>query len=253
MRLGGLNQSVVTIENSECGGCSFWFSAVTTNSAFGSYSSTAPKFGFCSCCDDGGEGHCPEGVPSGLEDPVTFCSTTRLGMTSKDWGNPVCNNVDVLGEEGFDMDTALNATDGTFLNETLDEPEPSPVCSFGTGDEIAVCSGSDCTGAIAGNGTLECYNEACSSGHLVDSSVACLLGKDTCATSRFTHSQVDSSTSSCVDADFFSSAVACNSSGYSCEYILVSQCTCCNGADCPPASISCYDKNFCSDTYAGHT
>jgi len=54
----------------------------------GSYGTKA-SFDPCSCCNGP---RCPDGVPrcsgSGLHD---FCSSTYLGKTCKDWGNPACN------------------------------------------------------------------------------------------------------------------------------------------------------------------
>ncbi|CAB9507493.1 expressed unknown protein [Seminavis robusta] len=249
------NRSYVELLGSECRECSFWFSAVTTNGPFGSYSYSRPEFGPCTCCDDiGDDDHCPPNVPSCQEDPVAFCSTVELGRTCQEWGNPVCANVDI-SETLLLEEEAANVTNATIITNV--SGVPAPICSLSGEDAVVVCSGLDCAGGTASNCTLECYGESCGNAVVEDSGVAC-LGEATCAGSTFFRSFVDCTTSDCKNAEFFSSSLHCNSiegDSDNCDGVVLSRCSCCSGDNCVPGSLSCDqdEVTFCNSTYAGRT
>ena len=246
-------RSVIELE-SECKSCTFWFSAVSTNRPFNAY--LEPTFGFCSCCSDtSGEGNCPEGVPSCDEDNLyDFCATSRLGMSCKDWGNPLCADIDIEVIETIENMTNAS-TNGTLPSFSMEQE-----CSISGENKILECVDIECEGVAANNCTVACYDNACTSGVFEDSGIAC-LGEDTCTSSKFYRSLVDCTNSDCTDSDYFSSSLACSSSEESynkgCKGVTLSRCSCCDGDDCPTSAslFSCYEDPFifCNSTFAGRT
>ena len=76
-----------SLEQMTCYGAEAEASVVTCED--GLNTCTGMSFDACSCCDGP---DCPRGTPrcsgSGLQE---FCSSTYLGKTCKEWGNPACN------------------------------------------------------------------------------------------------------------------------------------------------------------------
>ena len=76
-------------KDSPCYASNFYASAVTCEDGF--RSCWDADFDQCSCCDGP---DCPDNIPkcSGFGSNLPeFCSTTLLGKTCKEWGNPACN------------------------------------------------------------------------------------------------------------------------------------------------------------------
>ena len=86
-----VNQSKIDCLDSACEGTQFQSSAVYCEEYFACGGSTV--FQACSCCD--GYSTSCEGATSCTADPVGFCSSTFLGRTCAEWGNPFCSTYDI--------------------------------------------------------------------------------------------------------------------------------------------------------------
>ena len=215
-----------------CPNSSFFASAVECaggSACFGS------RFYTCSCCKE--SAFCPEGVPlctatSGLTE---FCSTLYLGQTCKDWGNPICDGVDV-------------------------GPSPEPIhpavtCSLN--QDVVSCSEgpTDCSTQTIQNCAIDCNDSTCASVTIVDSTVECATSRS-CSGSmtRSTVNCGESGTGACT-VTFEASAITCKGgvSGWQSRY--EGDCNCCDGLGCPDGLKSCLldREELCSTPSNGST
>ena len=86
-----VNQSKIDCLDSACESALFIASAVFCEEYFACSGSTF--FQACTCCD-GYSSNCG-GTTSCMADPIGFCSSTFLGRTCAEWGNPVCSAYDI--------------------------------------------------------------------------------------------------------------------------------------------------------------
>ena len=85
------NQSKIDCLDSACDSAQFHSSAVFCEQGLACGGSTV--FQACTCCD--GYSISCDGATSCTADPVGFCSSTFLGRTCAEWGNPACTAYDI--------------------------------------------------------------------------------------------------------------------------------------------------------------
>ena len=203
----------------------------------------------CSCCS--GAGLCPstDVIASCLSSNSTaddFCKSTYLGRTCKDWGNPICDDINVTSPPPL---------------------HPASTCLLG--EDVALCEENirDCNGINITNCSVDCY-DACNGANITDSTVECVK-YGSCNDASFRRSKVTCSfrEDACYRTNFLSSAVECEGLA-SCPNLNGSplpqyfhRCSCCSGAGlCPSTDViaSCSSSNstaddFCKSTYLGRT
>ena len=189
----------------------------------------------CSCCTN--PLYCPPGVPSCSpgNNATEFCNSTYLGKTCKDWGNPVCRDIEVVA------------------------PQPlKPADSCSADQDLVVCpsrNGLRCKDARFQNCTADCLDD-CESAIFSDSKARC-MENGSCLFASMTRSDVECAPNenSCLGVDFFASMVSCEGSD-SCHGSIDDRwyrCTCCvSRANCPSGVPTCSDE-FCAQDYLGRT
>ena len=195
----------------------------------------------CSCCDGVG---CAGGT-TGCGDPASFCSIEDIGLTCKEWGNPICDGVTVT-------ETGVSVT----------------ICDMGNcastlfSDAFVYCDNKDnsaatktCQSATFQNSEAVCDSGACLNANFEDSEVSCsaLRGGSSCDNSVFNKTMVTCSDDTCDNSDFHTSAVTCSDYD-SCDTSTWSQCSCCDGLGCAGGTTGCGDPaGFCSIEVIGRT
>jgi len=218
-----------------CMSAKFFASAVTCLDGF--YTCSEDGFYPCFCC----KSLSPDCHAEPCFDRMTgtadsFCSSTFLGKTCKDWGNPICGDVSVANPPPL---------------------HPASLCSLG--EDVAVCDSTDrgCNNFEIEDCSVYCY-DACQNADITDSTVEC-DGRSSCKSATFRRSDVrcsDRKDYACMYAEFISSAVSCEDGFYTCESTLFDPCSCCDGVDCPNGIPRCTGsglQDFCSSTYLGKT
>lgn len=219
----------------------------------------------CSCCDGGG---CPTDIPSCLDDPIGFCSSTYLGISCKDWGNPVCAAFvePVIGRQQEEPNPLQ-----PLICRSYNECREASITSSGVfctsnackdtqmTDSIVECAGDSCQG-IDGNldmrfkkSDVTCSSASCQYAYFEDSNVEC-SDYPACHETRMVSSNVTCVDGGCNSAAVWRSTIACDGSG-SCSYatILGSNVTCSGDGSCPNTEISkgrvdCQMPGSCTDT-----
>ena len=232
-----------------CESAQFFASAVACERGGYNPSCEYSYFYPCSCREKTGGGGtggpmCYDSITGKADD---FCSSTFLGRTCKDWGNPVCDDIKV--------------------------PSLSPIheaseCSIG--EEIVLCdttnkySSRNCANYPIKDCSVYCATpESCKNAKIDESDVECIRDRS-CYQTTFRNSTVHCHGTfdhNCESAQFVSSAVTCERGGYnpSCEYAQFRDCSCCEGPKCPSSVPKCFDTitgkadDFCASAFLGRT
>ena len=189
------NKTMVTCNGDSCDTSDFHTSAVTCSDYDSCDTSTWSQ---CSCCDGVG---CAGGT-TGCGNPAGFCSIEVIGLTCKEWGNPICDGVTVT-------ETGVSVT----------------ICDMGNcastlfSDAFVYCDNKDnsaatktCQSATFQNSEAVCDSGACLNANFEDSEVSCsaLRGGSSCDNSVFNKTMVTCSDDTCDNSDFHTSAVTCS-------------------------------------------
>ena len=274
--------SVVTCRDESCQSAVFKSSRVYCE--IGSFCEGADFFG-CSCCEGPG---CPLtdslGYPlatcDNSTDVATFCASSYLGATCKDWGNPICEDIpdpiaNITDPITNITDPIANITDPIANITGPQATEPTPVFCHredceGTGfkDSAAICHSHSCNkGATFENSFIDCNSHSCNFFQATTSQVHC--AGQSCTSSLFNQSSVTCEAKTCSRGPsdfyhemdpytmFYTSAVTCERGA--CAISDFTSCSCCDGEGCPILDLegeylpSCYAQDFCSTLFMGKT
>jgi len=168
-----------------------------------------------------------------------FCSSTFLGRTCKDWGNPVCDGVQVAPVP------PLHPASTCSLQEDIvncDASESS--CTYlGTIDSCTVNCIDSCGGLTFEDSTVYCHDESsCTGATFRESEVYCRRDGN------------GESSDACSYAKLYNSAVHCgNGDQNACAYTEWFECNCClDSKHCPSGVPLCVNPQtgtsdeFCS-------
>lgn len=219
------NQVTCAEDTSTCPNSIFVASAVDCQ---GSSSCSFSEFYSCSCCTN--SAHCPEGVPLCIVSDDRFCAQLHLGQTCKDWGNPVCDAVEV---------------------ESSPPPiHPASTCNLN--QDVVIChdGSTECSGIPITGCSLDCFDGTCEGSTIQDSTVMCANSR-ACQSSSITRSTVICDQGiACTSTTFTASAVECKKLG-ACNSVTTFEgaCNCCDGPGCPDGLLSCVlqREDFCAN------